>query len=84
MFFMNKRTFKISFDKDRNLHLLYFTIYFLQGDLAKNVQVRPVQGSAKHPVNPWVIGMEESLGGNAIRNEPHTQEEEEEENILHL
>lgn len=48
------------------------------------MQVGPVQDSAKHPVNPLVIGMEESLGGNAVRNEPHTQEEEEEENVLHL
>ncbi len=85
---MDKHTFKgcilFTLNKYRNLHLLQFTIYLLQGDLAKNVQIRAVQGSAKHPVNPWVIGVEKSLGGNAVRNEPHTEEKEEEENVLHL
>lgn len=61
-----------------------FTIYFLQGDLAKNVQVGAVQGSAKHPVNPRVVWVEKSLGGNTVRYHPHTQEEEEEEDVLHL
>ena len=61
-----------------------FTIYFIQGNLAENVQVGAVQGSAEHPVNPGVIGVEKGLGGNTVRNEPHAQEKEEEENILHL
>lgn len=60
------------------------TVYFLQWDLAKNVQVGTVQSSAKNPVDPWVIGVEKSLGGNAVRNEPHTQEKQEKEDILHL
>lgn len=62
----------------------FATINFLQGDLAKNVEVGTVQGSAEHPVNPWVVWVKKSLGGNTVRNEPHTQEEEEEENVLHL
>lgn len=62
----------------------FATINFLQGDLAKNVEVGTVQGSAEHPVNPWVVRVEKSLGGNPVRNEPHTQKEEEEENVLHL
>lgn len=60
------------------------TIYFLQGDLAKDVQVGAVQGPAEHPVNPGVVGVQEGLGGDAVRNEPDAQEEEEEEDIFHL
>lgn len=63
---------------------MYPTVYLLQRDLAKNVQVGTVQRSAKHPVNPLVVGVEESLGGNSVRNEPDTQEKQEEEDILHL
>lgn len=48
------------------------------------MQVGAVQGSAKHPIDPRVIGVEKSLGGDAVGNEPHTQEKEEEENVLHL
>lgn len=61
-----------------------FTIYFLQRNLAKNVQVGAVQCPAEHPVNPGVIGVEQSLGGNTIRNHPNTQEKQEEEHVLHL
>lgn len=56
----------------------------LQGDLAKDVQVGAVQGPAEHPFNPRVIGVEKSLRGDAIRNHPHAQEEQEEENVLYL
>lgn len=63
---------------------MYRTVYLLQRDLAKNVQVGTIQRSAKHPVNPLVIGVEESLGGNSVCNEPDTQEKQEEEDILHL
>lgn len=48
------------------------------------MQVGSVQGSAEHPVDPGVIGVEQSLGGNAVRKEPHAEKEEEEEDILHL
>lgn len=64
--------------------LRYITVYFLQGDLTKNVQVGAIQGSPEDPVNPGIVGMEQSLGGNAVCNEPNAQEEEEEENVLHL
>lgn len=47
------------------------TIYFLQGDLTKNVQVGAIQGSPEHPVNPGVVGMEQSLGSDAVCNEPN-------------
>lgn len=63
---------------------MYPTVYLLQRDLAKNVQVGTVQRSAKHPVNPLVVGVEKSLGGNSVCNEPDTQEKQEEEDILHL
>lgn len=63
---------------------MYRTVYLLQRDLPKNVQVGTIQRSAKHPVNPLVIGVEESLGGNSVCNEPDTQEKQEEEDILHL
>lgn len=63
---------------------MYRTVYLLQRDLAKNVEVGTIQRSAKHPVNPLVIGVEESLGGNSVCNEPDTQEKQEEEDILHL
>lgn len=56
--------------KCRFLPLCYITVYFLQGDLAKNVQVGAIQGSPEHPVNPGVVGMEQSLGSHAVRNEP--------------
>lgn len=52
--------------------LRYITVYFLQGDLTKNVQVGAIQGSPEHPVNPGIVGMEQSLGGDAVRNEPNT------------
>lgn len=48
------------------------------------MQVGAVQGPAEHPVNPGVVGVQESLGGDAVCNEPNTQEKQEEENIFHL
>lgn len=48
------------------------------------MQVRSVENSAKDPIKARVVGVNQSLIGYSIRHEPHPQEEEEEEDILHL
>ena len=55
----------------------FLTIYLLQWDLAKDMQVGTVQNSAEHPIQTWVVGVEQGLGGHTICYEPNTQEEEE-------
>lgn len=62
----------------------FLTIYLLQWDLAKDMQVGTVQNSAEHPIQTWVVGVEQGLGGHTICYEPNTQEEEEKEHILYL
>ena len=60
------------------------TINLLHRNLAKDVQVRPVENSAKDAIQARVIGVKQSLIGYPVRHEPHAEEEEEEENVLHL
>lgn len=60
------------------------TIQLLHRNLSIDVQIRPVQDSPKNAIRVCVVGVDQSLMGNSVCHEPHTQEEEEEEHILHL
>lgn len=60
------------------------TINLLHWNLSKDVQVRSVENSAKNPIRNGIVGINQSLIGYSICNEPHAQEEEEEEDVLHL
>lgn len=52
--------------------------------LSKNVQVWSVEHSAEYPTRTGIIRVEERLIGHSIGQEPYSQEEKEEENVLHL
>ncbi len=60
------------------------TIHLFHRDLSKDVQVRPVENPAKDAIQARVVGVKQSLIGYSVCHEPHTKEEEEEEDILHL
>lgn len=60
------------------------TIYFLQRNLSKYMQIWAVKCSAENPVDARVIGVQEGLRRHSIRDQPHAQKEEEEENVLNL
>lgn len=48
------------------------------------MQVRPVENPPEDVIKARVVGIKQSLIGYSVRHEPHPQEEEEEEDILHL
>ena len=56
----------------------------MNGDMSKYVQVWPVEHSAEDPTGTRIVGVEQRLIGYAVGHEPHRQEEEEEEDVLHL
>lgn len=60
------------------------TVHLFHRDLSKDVQIRPVENPAKDAIQARVVGVKQSLIGYSVCHEPHPQEEEEEEDILHL
>lgn len=62
----------------------FLTVYFIQWNLAKYLQVGTIKHPPEYPFHLAVVGMKQSLSCHTIGNEPHTQEKEEEENIFHL
>lgn len=60
------------------------TVHVLLGDLPKDLQVGPVEDAAQDIREVTVLGPEEPLRGHPVGNQPHAQEEEEEEHVLHL
>lgn len=60
------------------------TIHFMYGNLSKYVEIRPIKHSSEDPIRSGIVGVEKSLIGYAVGHKPHSQEEEEEEHILHL
>lgn len=66
------------------MHINTYTIHLFHRDLSKDVQVRPVENTAEDAIQARVVGVNQSLVGYSVCHEPHPQEEEEEEDILHL
>ncbi len=60
------------------------TIYFLQRNLSKYMEVWAVQCPAEDPVDARVIGVQKGLCRHSIRYQPHAQEEQEEEHVFDL
>lgn len=60
------------------------TIHLLHGNLSKDVQVRPVENPPEDAIQARVVRIKQSLIGYSVRHKPHSKEEEEEEDILHL
>lgn len=62
----------------------FCTIHLFHRDLSEDVQVRPVENPPEDAIQVRVIGVKQSLVGYSVGHLPHPQEEEEEEDILHL
>lgn len=60
------------------------TVHFIDRYLSKNVQVRSVEHPAEDPIRTGVVGVEQRLIGHSVGRQPHRQEKQEEENVLHL
>lgn len=60
------------------------TIHLMYGYLSKDVEVWSVEHPAEYPIRTRIIRVEECLIGYSISQEPNSQKEKEEENILHL
>ena len=48
------------------------------------MQVWSVEDASEDPGRTRVVGVEQRLVGHAVRHQPHGQEEQEEEHVLHL
>lgn len=64
--------------------LILLTIHLPLRDLPKDLQVGPVEDAAQDIRETTVLGPKEPLSGHPVGNQPHAEEEEEEEHILHL
>lgn len=53
----------------------FLTVYFIQWDLAKYLEVGTVKHPSEYPLRSAVIRVKQSLSCHTIGNEPHTQEE---------
>ncbi len=60
------------------------TIYFIQRNLSKYMEVWAVQCPAEDPVDARVIGMQKGLCRHSIRYQPYAQEEQKEEHVFDL
>lgn len=60
------------------------TVHVLLGDLPEDLEVGPVEDAAQDAREVMILGPKEPLCGHPIGNQPHAEEEEEEEDILHL
>lgn len=68
----------------QHAHMNTHTIHLFHRDLSKDVQIRPVENPAEDAIKARVVGINQRLVGYSVGHEPHPQEEEEEENVLHL
>lgn len=50
------------------------TVYFIQWNLAKYLEVGTVEHPSEYPLHSAVIGVKQSLSCHTIGNEPHAQE----------
>ena len=64
--------------------LILLTVHLPLRDLPKDLQVGPVEDAAQDIREATVLGPKEPLSGHPVGNQPHAEEEEEEEHILHL
>lgn len=60
------------------------TIDLVQRNLSKDLQVGPVEHTAEDPLQAAIVGVQQRLSGHTVGYEPHTQKEEEEEDVFHL
>lgn len=63
---------------------IWCTIYFLQRNLSKYMEIRAVQCPAEDPIDARVVGVQKGLCRHSISYQPHGEEEEEEEHVLDL
>jgi len=60
------------------------TVDLLHRDLSEDVEVGPVEDPSEDTIGPGVVRVDQRLIGYAVRHNPHPQEEEDEEDVLHL
>lgn len=60
------------------------TVHFLLRDLPEDLQVGPVEDAAQDFREVLVLRPKETLRGHPVGNQPHAEEEQEEEHVLHL